>query len=228
MAHTTLIEIIDLEKEYQMGSVVVKALNGISLQIQRSEFLAVTGPSGSGKTTLLQIIGGLDRPSRGRVLIDGTDITAMNENELTTLRRRSVGFVFQFFNLLPVLTAFENVELPMIVNGVDTMPRTQRARDLLADLGLADRMNHRPDELSGGEQQRVAIARAVANRPLMVLADEPTGDLDWETGNQVITVMRNAVKREGGTLVVVTHNRDIAQIADRRVELRSGVVHGIS
>jgi putative ABC transport system ATP-binding protein len=228
MAHTTLIEIIDLEKEYQMGSVVVKALNGISLQIQRSEFLAVTGPSGSGKTTLLQIIGGLDRPSRGRVLIDGTDITAMNENELTTLRRRSVGFVFQFFNLLPVLTAFENVELPMMVNGVDKMTRTQRARDLLADLGLADRMNHRPDELSGGEQQRVAIARAVANRPLMVLADEPTGDLDWETGNQVITVMRNAVKREGGTLVVVTHNRDIAQIADRRVELRSGVVHGIS
>lgn len=228
MAHTTLIEIIDLEKEYQMGSVVVKALNGISLQIQRSEFLAVTGPSGSGKTTLLQIIGGLDRPSRGRVLIDGTDITAMNENELTTLRRRSVGFVFQFFNLLPVLTAFENVELPMMVNGVDKMTRTQRARDLLADLGLADRMNHRPDELSGGEQQRVAIARAVANRPLIVLADEPTGDLDWETGNQVITVMRNAVKREGGTLVVVTHNRDIAQIADRRVELRSGVVHGIS
>jgi len=219
-----LIRAVNLEKEYRLGRVTIHALRGVNLKVYRGEFLAVTGASGSGKTTLLNMLGGLDRPARGRVVIDGFDLTRAPEGELTSFRLRKVGFVFQSHNLIPVLTAFENVELPMILAGVDKATRIRRAKELLANLGLADRMDHRPDELSGGEQQRVAIARALANRPLIVLADEPTGDLDWETGEQVVKIMKEAVEREKGTLVMATHNREFAGYADRRVELRSGKI----
>ncbi len=223
-----VVELVDVVKEYQLGRVVVRALDSISLRVLRGEFLAVTGPSGSGKSTLIHLIGGLDRPTSGRVIVDGRDISRMSEDGLSTMRRKRIGVIFQFFNLLPQLSAIANVELPMIADGVDKRRRRERARELLVSLGLEDRIDHRPDELSGGEQQRVAIARALANRPVLVLADEPTGNLDWDTGLQVVAMMKEAVRQQGGTLVMVTHNHEIAQEADRRVELRSGRVYQVS
>jgi len=184
------------------------------------------GPSGSGKTTLLNLIGALDKPSQGKVFIEDKDLTTLREGQLTELRRHKIGFVFQFYNLVPVLTAFENVELPMLIAGVPKKEREKRVRHLLEMVGLSDRMGHRPDELSGGEQQRVAIARALANNPSIVLADEPTGDLDTKTGKEVIGALRELAKQAGVTVVVVTHDPVVAEMADRILMMRDGQIRG--
>ena len=184
--------------------------------------MVVMGPSGSGKTTLLNIIGTLDKPTSGRALIDGEDIARMNDKQLTQLRRHKIGFVFQFHNLIPVLNAMENVQLPLLTAGTKRKASEDRALDLLKRVGLQERIQHLPDELSGGEQQRVAIARALANRPRIILADEPTGDLDTKTGSEVVGIMHGMAKQEQAAVVVVTHDPVIAQKADRLLEMRDG------
>ena len=219
-----VVKTVDLEKEYRLGEVVVHALQGVSMELKKGEFVAVIGPSGSGKSTLLNLIGALDKPTKGKVYINGKDLAAMNERELTKLRRNEIGFVFQFYNLIPVLTAFENVELPMIVAGVPKKKMEERTHELLETIGLIDRVNHRPDELSGGEQQRIAIARALANQPSLVLADEPTGDLDTATGSEVMGVLREMSRREKVTVIVVTHDPAITEMADRILEMRDGKI----
>jgi len=220
------VKAVDLERVYQLGKVKVPALQGVTLELRRGEFIAVMGPSGSGKTTLLNLIGALDKPSKGKVFIDGTELTALNEGELTRLRRHKIGFVFQFYNLLPVLTAFENVELPMLIAGIPKKERANRVRHLLEIVGLLDRAKHRPDELSGGEQQRVAIARALANRPSIILADEPTGDLDTKTGKEIMLVLRDLAKQEEVAVLVVTHDPVVAELADRILIMRDGQIGG--
>jgi putative ABC transport system ATP-binding protein len=216
------VELENLEKSYRLGKITVNALRGVSLQLQQGEFLVIMGPSGSGKTTLLNIIGTLDKPSSGRALVDGEDITRMNDGQLTKLRRHKIGFVFQFHNLIPVLTALENVELPLITAGIKRKVSRDRAMELLRRVGLQDRTGHLPDELSGGEQQRVAIARALANHPRIVLADEPTGDLDTKTGFEVVQLMHSMAKQESSSVVVVTHDPVVAERADRLIEMRDG------
>nr|MDO8044922.1 ABC transporter ATP-binding protein [Candidatus Baldrarchaeota archaeon] len=201
-------------------------LKNVNLKVYRGEMVAVVGPSGSGKTTLLNLIGTLDKPTSGKIYIEGEDITTKSEKELTLLRRRKIGFVFQFYNLIPVLTAYENVELPLLISGVPKKEREKRVRRLLEMVGLEDRMNHRPDELSGGEQQRVAIARALVNNPSIILADEPTGDLDTETGLMVVQLMRKLAKEEDSTVIMVTHDPQISEIADRIIYLRDGKIIG--
>jgi len=217
-----VVELENLEKSYQLGKVTVNALRGVTLKLLQGEFMVIMGPSGSGKTTLLNIIGTLDKPSSGRALVDGEDITRMSDGQLTKLRRHKIGFVFQFHNLIPVLTALENVELPLVTSGAKRKMSRDRALELLRRVGLQDRTDHLPDELSGGEQQRVAIARALANHPRIVLADEPTGDLDTQTGSEVVQLMHNIAKQEGSSVVVVTHDPVVAEKADRLVEMRDG------
>ena len=219
-----MVKLENLEKSYQLGKTTVQALQGISLDLHEGEFMVVMGPSGSGKTTLLNIIGTLDKPTSGRALIDGEDIARMNDKQLTKLRRFKIGFVFQFHNLIPVLTAFENVQLPLLTAGKARKVSESRARELLARVHLQDRMDHLPDELSGGEQQRVAIARALANRPRIILADEPTGDLDSKTGFEVVQIMYDMAKQERAAVVAVTHDPVIAERADRLLEMRDGRV----
>src|SRR5881409_3236629 len=192
---------------------MVNALRGVNLTLYQAEFVVITGPSGSGKTTLLNIIGTLDKPSSGKVLIDGDDISGMKDGQLTKLRRHKIGFIFQFHNLIPVLTALENVELPLLTAGVKTGSAGERARLLLGRVGLSERLDHLPDELSGGEQQRVAIARALANEPMLVLADEPTGELDTRTGAEVVKVLYELAKQDGTTVLVVTHDPVVAEKA---------------
>jgi putative ABC transport system ATP-binding protein len=213
-----------LEKTYFMGKVAVPALRGVNLAFRRGEFVAVMGPSGSGKTTLLNLIGALDKPTKGKVYIDEEDLTTLDEGKLTKIRRNKIGFVFQFYNLIPVLTAFENVELPMLISGKNKEDRRRRAFQLLEMMGLSDRGEHRPDELSGGEQQRVAIARSLANEPSIILADEPTGDLDTKTGQEVILALHDAAKKENVTVVVVTHDPVVTEKADRILEMRDGKI----
>ena len=211
-------------KVYRMGRrrrIEVEALRGVDLQVTRGEFLAVMGPSGSGKSTLLHLMGCLDRPTKGRVLFEGEDVTRLKPSALARIRNRRVGFVFQSFNLSPTLTALGNVELPMIFAGVPRKERLARARELLAKVGLRERERHLPSELSGGEQQRVAIARALANSPDLLLADEPTGNLDTETGRGILSLLSEA-NREGVTLVVVTHDPEVAATAGRRLRIRDG------
>lgn len=212
-----------------MGEIAVHALREVSFQIKRGESVAIMGPSGSGKTTLLNLIGALDKPTGGRVAIDGVDITNMSEKELTTVRRNKISFVFQFFNLLPVLSAYENVELPLLISGVEEETRKTRVDHLINLVGLAERAEHRPDELSGGEQQRVAIARALAKPPgsassIIVLADEPTGDLDSTTGEEIMRVLIELTKGEGGTLICVTHDPDVGEKMDRVLKMRDGLI----
>jgi len=213
-----------LEKIYYMGKVPVPALRGVNLAFKRGEFVVVMGPSGSGKTTLLNLIGALDKPTKGKVYVDGEDLTTLDEGKLTKIRRNKIGFVFQFYNLIPVLTAFENVELPMLISGKNKEDRQRRAFQLIETMGLSDRSEHRPDELSGGEQQRVAIARSLANEPAIILADEPTGDLDTKTGQEVILALHNAAKKENVTVVVVTHDPVVTEKADRILEMRDGKI----
>jgi len=226
MGREVVVETIDLCKVYRMGLTEIHALKNVNLKVYRGEMVAVVGPSGSGKTTLLNLIGTLDKPTSGKIYIDGEDITTKSEKELTLLRRKKIGFVFQFYNLIPVLTAYENVELPLLISGVPKKEREKRVRKLLEMVGLEDRMNHRPDELSGGEQQRVAIARALVNNPSIILADEPTGDLDTETGLMVVQLMRKLAKEEDSTVIMVTHDPQISEIADRIIYLRDGKIIG--
>jgi putative ABC transport system ATP-binding protein len=215
----------DLRKDYPMNGETVHALRGVSLEIEPGEYVAVAGPSGSGKSTLLQLIGGIDTPSAGTVEIMGTRLDSLSDRELTRLRLTRLGFVFQRFHLLPVLTAQENVELPMAEAGTPVRERRSRALELLAYVGLEQRAQHRATQLSGGEMQRVAIARALANRPALLLADEPTGELDAATGEEILALFRR-LHRDGTTLVVVTHDENLASEAGRAIHMRDGRICG--
>lgn len=210
-------------RTYRTGPERVEALRGVSLDVAPGAFVAICGPSGSGKSTLMSILGCLDRPTSGRYLLEGVEVASLEDDALAVLRNRRIGFVFQTFNLLPRMTALRNVELPMVYSGLSREERYQRAQEALVAVGLAGRMGHRPNELSGGEQQRVAIARALVNRPAIILADEPTGNLDSTAGEEVMAVFRRLV--EGGvTILMVTHNRRIAEQAHRVIQLEDGRV----
>ena len=211
-----------LTRDYDTGGAVVHALRGVSLTVARGELLAVRGRSGSGKTTLLNLVGGLDRPTSGIVHVDGIEVSALDERAAADVRRRTIAFVFQTFGLVPILSAAENVEVPLRLVGADPGERDRRVADLLALVGLDARAGHRPHELSGGEQQRVAIARALANRPRLLLADEPTGQLDSETGRRIMLLIRTVVRAEGVTAIVATHDPVMLEVADRTVELLDG------
>ena len=213
-----------LSRDYPSGDGVIHALRGIDLIVGRGQLLAVRGRSGSGKTTLLNLLGGLDRPTSGSVVVDGHQISSMGENDLVEVRRRTIAFVFQSFGLVPILTAAENVEVPLRLVRAEPGERDRRVAELLEIVGLGERARHRPHELSGGEQQRVAIARALANRPRLLLADEPTGQLDSETGHRIMLVLRQVVRAEGITAIVATHDPLMIDVADRVVELQDGVL----
>lgn len=224
MAATPLIRLENVHKIYHLGEVQVHALRGVSLEIDRGEFVAVMGASGSGKSTLMNILGCLDRPTRGSYFLDGTDVSALSKVELAKIRNQKIGFVFQQFNLLPRTSALENVELPTIYAGVPSEERHQRAIQALERVGLADRAHHYPSQLSGGQQQRVAIARALVNRPSILLADEPTGNLDSRTSVEIMDILQHLNEQEGLTVVIVTHEHDIAQYAKRVLEFRDGKI----
>lgn len=219
-----IIEVKEISKTYGEGSATVTALNSVNLSIDQGQFVTVMGPSGCGKSTLLHLIGGLDRPTSGSVWIDGKDISKMKDDELTELRRRKMGFVFQFFNLIPVLSAEENAALPLILDGVKPETARARAAEWLERNQMGDRLSHRPDQLSGGQQQRVAIARALVSEPLMLLADEPTGNLDSRASDEIAALLRHAVNDWGRTVLMVTHDPRIAAYADRIVFLKDGRV----
>ncbi|MHA2338306.1 MAG: ABC transporter ATP-binding protein [Candidatus Hodarchaeales archaeon] len=214
----------NLKKNYKLGDVIVHALRGLDLDVIRGEMISIMGPSGCGKTTLLNLLGGLDQPSEGKVMLGGKDLAVLNDKELTEIRRYKIGFIFQTYNLLPVLTAFENVELPMLISGVGKKERTERANHLLDIVDLGGRKGHKPDELSGGERQRVSIARALANKPSIILCDEPTGDLDSETGDKIINLLREVNKKEGQTLIVVTHDQIVADQTEKVYRLKDGKI----
>jgi len=223
----TILEVHDVKKSYRMGKLLVPALRGVSFNAEEGEFLTIFGPSGSGKSTLLHLIGCLDRPDEGEILIDGSDVLKLSDDKLAELRLTKIGFVFQFFNLLPRLSALRNVELPLTVAGVSERETSERAKEMLKLVGLEARMNHRPSELSGGEQQRVAMARALINNPKIVLADEPTGNLDTKTGWEIVQLMKKLNEEKGQTFVVVTHDPQIAETADRLIHLKDGLIEGI-
>lgn len=220
----TILEAKSVKKTYVMGKVLVPALRGVSLRVDEGEFVAIFGPSGSGKSTLLYVLGGLDRPDEGDVFIDGIGLSTLNDNKLAEVRLRKIGFVFQFFNLLPRLTALRNVELPLTLADLHEKEAVEKAKEVLKIVGLEERISHRPTELSGGEQQRVAIARALTNEPKIVLADEPTGNLDTDTGSDIISLMKRLNREKGQTFVVVTHDEQIAKTADRVFQLRDGLI----
>ena len=217
-----MIEVVNVSKTYRMGPVSVEALRDVTLTIRRGEFLTVMGPSGSGKSTLMNILGGLDRPSEGVYRFDGQEVEGLGRDALAAIRSRKIGFVFQGFNLLPRMTALENVELPMIYDTVPSDVREKRAREALSALGILDREHHLPSQMSGGQQQRVAIARAIVNSPSLVLADEPTGNLDTVTSEEIMEVFLRLNRELGITVVVVTHDQEIARYASRIVRFRDG------
>jgi putative ABC transport system ATP-binding protein len=218
-----VIEARDLTKVYQMGDIQVHALRGLNMTIQRGEIIAIMGPSGSGKSTLMNIIGCLDRPTSGEYLLDGARVSDLNDDQLAVIRNQKVGFVFQSFNLLPRSSALSNVELPMRYGSVSN-GRKERAQAALEAVGLGDRIHHRPNELSGGQQQRVAIARALVNEPAILLADEPTGNLDTKSGKEIMDILLKLNRERGTTLIIVTHAPDVAELAQRIVRIRDGVV----
>jgi len=213
----------ELWKTYDMGSEQVHALRGVSISIERGEYVAIMGPSGSGKSTLMNLIGCLDSPSKGRYWLNRQDVSELDDDELARIRNKEIGFVFQTFNLLARATALHNVELPLIYNGTPSAERAERARKALASVDLEDRMMHKPNELSGGQRQRVAIARALINNPSIILADEPTGNLDSKTGDEIMALM-DRLHAQGNTIIVVTHEHDIAEYAHRVITIRDGVV----
>jgi len=219
-----IIELENAVKVYSIGEVETRALDGVTLSIEDGEFTTLVGPSGSGKTTMLQLMGCLDKPSSGLVKIDGQDVTRLSANQRADLRKERIGFIFQFFALVPVLTAYENVELPLLLNDVPTVERKERVKSLLDAVGMADRANHRPDQLSGGEQQRVAIARALAPRPLLVLADEPTANLDTENGTQAMDIMKRLNEETGTAFIFATHDPRVVSYARRVVKLQDGQI----
>ena len=217
-----LIEVTTLQKTYQEGAAPVVALKGVSLSIDEGDFVAVMGPSGCGKSTLLQLLGGLDRPDSGRIKLGAEELTALDDDALTLVRRRRIGFVFQFFNLVPVMTALENVALPLTLDGTNVKDANDRARSWLERLGLGDRLHHLPDQLSGGQQQRMAIARALVTEPVLVLADEPTGNLDSKAADDTAALLRSLSDQHGRTVLMVTHDPRIAACARRLVFLKDG------
>jgi len=219
-----IIETSNLVKEYEQGGRPLRVLKGINLAVEPGEFMAIMGPSGSGKSTLLNMIGALDRPTSGKVLIRGVDISTLSDNDLADLRNQEIGFIFQFFNLIPRMDALGNVELPMAIAGVPRRERRKRAAELLELVGLGDRFDHKPSQLSGGEQQRVAIARALVNDPSVLLCDEVTGNLDSKTGDEIMHLLRELNKEQGKTFVIVTHDPAVAQMTDRLVHIRDGQI----
>jgi putative ABC transport system ATP-binding protein len=214
----------NLWKTYEMGDQVVNALRGVNLRIRHNEYVAIMGPSGSGKSTLMNLIGCLDSPSQGRYWLNGHDVSELNDDELARIRNKEIGFVFQTFNLLARATSLHNVELPLIYNGTPAAERIKRATEVLESVHLGARMNHKPNELSGGQRQRVAIARALVNRPSIILADEPTGNLDSKTSDEIMDLF-DELQAKGNTIVLVTHEPDIAEYAHRVITIRDGIVH---
>lgn len=219
-----LLRMQGVTKDYRLGKTIVRALRGLDLEISQGAIVAIMGPSGSGKSTLMHILGALDTPTKGTATVDGDDLERLKERQLVTLRGKKVGFVFQTFNLIQTLSAQRNVELPMIFQGVGAGERHRRASFLLKRVDLGDRVRHKPSELSGGERQRVAIARALANDPEIILADEPTGNLDTETGSAILALLKDLSRKDGKTVILVTHDPEAAEIADRIVRLRDGCV----
>lgn len=223
---SSLIQVRELDKKYQRGSEEIHVLQGLNLDVEKGEFVAFMGPSGSGKTTLLNLLGGLDVPSRGTVTVDGDEITHMSRGRLTDWRARHVGFIFQMYNLIPVLTAFQNVELPLLLTKLSKKERREHVETALAVVGLADRMNHFPRQLSGGQEQRVAIARAIVSDPTFLLCDEPTGDLDRKSADEIMDLIQQLVKKYEKTVLMVTHDPVVAQRADTTLYLEKGVLVG--
>jgi putative ABC transport system ATP-binding protein len=219
-----IVETVDLTKTYISGGRPLEVLKGIDFKVKRGEFMGIMGPSGSGKSTLLNMIGALDRPTSGKVYINQTDLSKLNDNQVANLRNREIGFIFQFFNLIPRMDAKGNVELPMAIAGIPRTQRSKRADELLELVGLGDRTHHKPSQLSGGEQQRVAVARALANKPNLLLADELTGNLDSKTGSEIMHLLRSLNKEEGKTFILITHDPEVGQQTDRLVSLRDGVI----
>lgn len=218
-----VIELQNIVKDYYVGSITVNALKGIDLNINKNEYVAIMGPSGSGKSTLMNIIGCLDSLTSGKYDLNGTDVSFMSDNELAEIRNKEIGFVFQTFNLLPRYTAFENVVLPLVYAGTSTKERQKRAQEVIDSVGLSDRSHHKPNELSGGQRQRVAVARALVNKPSIILADEPTGNLDTKTSIEIMALFQE-IHKQGNTIVLVTHEEDIALHAHRIVRLRDGLI----
>ena len=219
----SVISIRDLQKNYYVGSIVVPALQSITLEIGKNEYVAIMGPSGSGKSTLMNIIGCLDTPTNGTYILNGTDVSKLQDDELAEIRNKEIGFVFQTFNLLPRYNALENVTLPLVYAGVAKHERIERAKEVMASVGLTDRMHHKPNELSGGQRQRVAVARAMVNHPAIILADEPTGNLDTKTSIDIMNLF-DEIHSRGNTIILVTHEEDIANHAQRIIKLRDGKV----
>ena len=218
-----MITMKNITKSYEMGTQVVHALKGVDLHVDKGEFVAIMGPSGSGKSTLMNVIGCLDVPTSGSYMLNGTDVSTLHDDDQARIRNKEIGFVFQQFNLLPRTSALKQVALPLMYGGVSRSERNQRARQALEKVGLGDRVDHRPDELSGGQQQRVAIARALAGEPAIILADEPTGALDTQTGNEILTLFQE-FNRQGITIVMITHDPEVAEKAQRTIWLRDGLV----
>jgi putative ABC transport system ATP-binding protein len=218
-----LVEAVDLKKTYMLGKVPVEALRGVNLKVETGDFVAILGPSGSGKSTILNLIGALDKPTSGTLMIDGVDISQLNDNQLADLRRR-IGFVFQFFNLIPRLSAKDNVELSMSIAELSRAERSKRATELLETVGLKDRMKHKPAELSGGQQQRVAIARALANKPKFLLLDEPTGNIDSKTAGEIIALIKKLNAEQNVSIIMVTHDEHLSQEAKRTVQMFDGQI----
>lgn len=216
------VQVEEVHRHFRMGEEIVRALDGVTFSVYPGEFFGIAGASGSGKSTLLYLIGGLDRPTQGRILVRGQDLSALDENALAAYRRHTVGFVYQMFHLIPTMTALQNVELPMIIARVPPKERRQRARALLERMGLGDRLRHRPTELSGGQRQRVAIARALSNDPALILADEPTGNLDTHAGAEVVRLLKALAHEQGRTVIIVSHDPQVIAQTDRYIRLRDG------